>query len=192
MSTETFILLLLALVIAVYATLAIAAYFRMRGKRVVVCPETNQPAAVTVDAAHSAATAVWEKPDIQLATCSRWPEREGCNQACAPQIAVAPEETLATNMLKRWFAGKSCAMCQRGIPPVHPGEPKPGLMNVASPTHETLSWDEIPTEQLPAVLETHLPVCASCHVAESFRRQFPDLVVDRPGHEVVGGNVNVH
>ena len=27
---------------------------------------------------------------------------------------------------------------------------------------------------------THLPVCWNCHIAESFRREHPELVVDRP------------
>ena len=185
MSTETFILLLMALVIAVYAGLAITAYIRMRGKRIVVCPETNKPVAVTVDAAHAAATAVWEKPEIQLATCSRWPEREGCDQACTAQIVVAPEETLASSILTRWFAGKRCAICERQIPPVQPVEPKPGFMDITS--HDVRGWDDIPVDTLPAVLESFVPVCSNCQVAETFRRQFPALVLERPEHEVVGG-----
>ena len=183
MSTQMFILLLLAAVLIVYAGLAAAAYFRMRGKRVITCPETQQPAAVTVDSAHAALSALREKPDIRLATCSRWPERQGCNQACTAQIAMAPEETLAVSMLRRWYAGKACAMCHRAISPAKPGEQRPGLLNVASPGHETLSWDEIPAEHLPAVLNSHLPICASCLVADRFRRQFPDLVVDRDNPE---------
>jgi hypothetical protein len=179
MSTQLFLLLLLGAVILVYAGLALTTYVRMRGKRVVICPETRQPAAVTVDAAHAALSAVRETPDIRLKTCSRWPEREDCNQDCTPQIAIAPEDTLAINMLKHWYEGRVCAVCQREIPPVHAGAPKPGLLNVASPAREILSWEEIPAEQLPAVLESHLPVCSNCYMAETFRRQFADRVTDR-------------
>ena len=179
MSTELFVLILLGLVIAVYAGLALTAFFRMRGKRVIVCPETNKPAGVKVDAAHAALSAVWEKPDIQLKDCTRWPERANCNQACTSQIAVSPEDTLAETMLKKWYVGRTCAICREAIGPIHANQPRPGLMNVASPTHETLTWDEIPADQLPSVLESHLPVCARCQVAETFRRQFPDLVTDR-------------
>jgi hypothetical protein len=192
MSTQAFIELLLGAVLLVYAGIAITAYVRMRGKRVIVCPETQQPAAVTVDAGHAALSAVRETEDIRLATCSRWPEREGCNQACTAQIAIAPEETRAVSMLRRWYAGKSCAICHRAIPPVKPGEQRPGLLNVASPTHPTLSWDEIPAEHLPAVLDSHLPVCASCLVSETFRRQFPDLVVDRGHPSAAGRDLAIH
>jgi hypothetical protein len=179
MSTTTFILLLLGLVVVVYAGLAVRMFIRMRGTRVIVCPETNKPAAVTVDAAHAALSAVWELPEVRLDSCTRWPERADCNQACSGQIAVAPTETLAVHMLKEWYAGKKCAVCNGAIPPVHGGEPRPGLLNVASAGREILSWEDIPAEQLPAVLASHLPVCANCHIAESFRRQFPDLVTDR-------------
>ena len=84
----------------------------------------------------------------------------------------------ATNeLLKRFFDGKACAICKRPIPPVHRMELKPGLYNPA--THETHSWDEIPDVNLSALLETQLPVCSECEVAESFRHRFPGLVVDR-------------
>jgi hypothetical protein len=44
----------------------------------------------------------------------------------------------------------------------------------------TYEWPEIPPEQIPGVLATHLPVCWNCHIAETFRRMFPERVVDRP------------
>lgn len=187
MSNQALIILLLGAVVAIYLAMALVAYFRMRGTRIVVCPETQEPAAVRVDPAHAAVSAVWETTDIQLNRCSRWPERKDCDQACTGQIAVAPKETLAFEQMKKWYANKSCAICRRTIPPLHHGGPMPGMLNVASPTHEILSWDEIPAEHLPAMFESHLPVCASCQVAESFRRQFPEMVVDRPGK-----NISVH
>jgi hypothetical protein len=171
--------MLLGLVVAVYAGLAIHAYVRMRGQRIVVCPETDKPAGVTVDVMRAAISAVWEMPEVRLVSCTRWPGRAACNQACAGQIAVDPKGTLATTMLKNWYAGRTCSVCRRPIGRVTGGEPRPGLLNPASPSHEILSWDDVPPDQLSAALATHLPVCANCHVAESFRRQFPDLVTDR-------------
>jgi hypothetical protein len=179
MSSSTFVMLLLGLVVAVYVLLAVRAYIRLRGDRVVVCPETNKPSAVGVDALHAALSAVWELPEIRLRRCSRWPQRERCRQACVGQIAVDPEGTSATEMLKKWYAGKSCGVCRRAIPRVTGSEPRPGLLNVASRTHEILSWEDVPPEQLPAVFASHLPVCPSCHVAAAFRRQFPDMVTER-------------
>jgi hypothetical protein len=79
--------------------------------------------------------------------------------------------------LKRFFDGKECAICKRPIPPVHRTGLKPGLFNPA--TRETHSWDDIPNVNLPTALETQLPLCSACQVAESFRQRFSDLVVDR-------------
>jgi hypothetical protein len=49
-----------------------------------------------------------------------------------------------------------------------------------SPDGRTMEWGEVRVEDLPEVLRTHRPVCWNCHVAESFRRQYPDLVIDAP------------
>ena len=59
MSAQFLIVLLLAVVVGVYIGLAIRAFVRLRGKRLVVCPKTKQPAGVTVDALHAAVGAVW-------------------------------------------------------------------------------------------------------------------------------------
>jgi hypothetical protein len=190
MSTEIFVLALIGLVVAVYAGIALRAYARLRGTRVVVCPETHKPVAVKVDAAHAAATAVWEKPDLALKSCTRWPERRDCDQACTAQIAAAPEDTLAFQIARKWYAEKACALCRRPVPPLQHAGPKPGLLSTASPTRDILVWDEMPAEVLPVALETHLPVCASCQVAEAFRRQFPELVVDRKPHDNPGASVH--
>ena len=95
-----------------------------------------------------------------------------------PAAATASRHDHATtDALKRFFDGKSCAICKQPIPPVNRTGLKPGLWNPA--TRETHSWNEIPTGNLPATLQNQLPVCSSCQVAESFRKRFPDLVVDR-------------
>jgi hypothetical protein len=179
MTTTTFILILLAALVIVYVALAVRTYVRMRGTRVVICPETHEPAAVTVDAGHAAVSALWDKPDLQLKTCSRWPEKHDCNQACTGQIAVSPEDTLAANILKRWFDGRDCAICKRPIGVIHTTEPRPGLLNVTTGRREILGWNDIPADHLPQAFESHLPVCANCVIAETFRLEFPDRVTDR-------------
>ena len=90
---------------------------------------------------------------------------------------ISRHDHAAIELLKRFFDGKSCAICKRPIPPVHRTGLKPGLFNPA--THETHSWNEIPDVNLSTALQTQLPVCSSCQVAESFRQRFPDRVVDR-------------
>ena len=98
--------------------------------------------------------------------------------------AVSHDQT-ATERLKRFFDGKSCAICKRAIAPVQRTGPKPGLLNPE--THETQSWDHIPNENLSSALEARLPLCSACVLAETFRQHHPDLVVDRD-HARHGGH----
>jgi hypothetical protein len=95
----------------------------------------------------------------------------------AADAPVSRHDQVTIDLLKRFFDGKECALCKRAIPPVQRTGLKPGLVNPT--THETFSWDRIPHDNLPAVLETHSPLCPACQVAESFRQRHPDLVVDR-------------
>src|SRR5262245_55046750 len=96
--------------------------------------------------------------------------------AAHPHPAITHDQT-ATDLLKHFFDGKTCAICKRAIPAVQRTGPKPGLLNPE--THETHSWDHIPNENLSASLDTQLPLCSACVLAESFRQRHPDLVVDR-------------
>jgi hypothetical protein len=190
MSNEVFVLSLIGLIVAVYAGIALRSYLRLRGTRVVICPETHKPVAVKLDAMHAAATAIWEKPELALKTCTRWPERKDCDQACTGQIAAEPEGTLAFQIARKGFADKSCALCRRSLPPLQHGGPAPGLLNTASSDHSIIAWDELPAEALPVAFETQLPVCASCQVAETFRRQFPEMAIDRKPHDNPGASVH--
>ena len=61
-------------------------YRRWRGTRLVICPETRDYAAVTVDAEGAARRAITGKPDIHLAGCHRWPERGRCDEPCLNQL----------------------------------------------------------------------------------------------------------
>src|SRR5450756_869620 len=112
MTTQAFVLLVLGTVLAVYAAIALATWIRLRGTLVVTCPETQMPAAVKVDIGHAAATAVWEKADLKVGACSRWPERMGCDELCLAQIAASPGGTRARTMAIRFFEKKRCAICQ--------------------------------------------------------------------------------
>ena len=60
---------------------------------------------------------------------------------------------------------------------------------IASPTI-TVAWSDVASEQLPHVLDTHLPVCSSCHLITWFQHEHPDLVVDR--HRVQETDAIVH
>jgi hypothetical protein len=177
MTLQVLVPLLLAAVLAVYIGIAIRAAYRMRGKHVVICPETKEPAAVTVDIGHAATTAVWEKADVKLKTCSRWPERQDCDQPCVAQIEREPNETRPKVMASHVFEGKSCSICRRPIDAPNAATLQPGFMDASS--HAVKAWDEIAAQDLPDVAAHQLPLCANCTLAESFRQRFPDRVVDR-------------
>jgi hypothetical protein len=169
MSTPLFLLTLLTIIALLYVVIAATAYVRMRGVRVVVCPETARPAAVTISAARAALSAICEQPGLRVAQCSRWPERTACNEACTAQVAVAPRETLAFSIVKRWYAGKTCALCLEPIGPPPAVGAQPGLLNLAlTQPPDTVTWRDVPADELPSLFSTHLPVCARCHVREQF------------------------
>ncbi len=147
-------------------------YFGLRGARIVECPETKAPAAVSLGALRSALGG-----PFSLAECSRWPERKACGRECLAQIERAPEECLVRNIVTSWYAGKSCVVCGRALGQIDWFERKPGFVDeggVARP------WVDLPPEQLPAVLAHERPICFDCYVAATFRRQHPELVVDNP------------
>lgn len=152
------------------------AWSTYRGTRVVVCPENREMVAVEVDARHAVATASQGRPDLRLESCTRWPEKAGCGQECLGQIESAPEACLLRNILADWYQGKSCAFCGRSFHAIHWHDHKPGL--VAS-DGRIVAWDQFRPEEVVDVLATHRPVCWDCRVAETFRREHPELVTDR-------------
>jgi hypothetical protein len=155
---------------------AIRAYFDYRGKRLITCPETHKPEAVDVAAGEAALGAFLSEPTLRLNQCSRWPEREDCGQECLRQIEVNPENCLVWNIVSKWYEGKQCVFCHKTLSELHHLDHAPALL---SPDHKTVEWRELRPEQLPEVFSTHRPVCWNCHVAETFRRLHPELVVDR-------------
>ena len=171
------ILALLALVVGYFLLRFLRSYYRLRGKRLVTCPETQQPAAVALDARHGATETLLGHAHLRLSECSRWPEKQGCGQECLKQIEFAPENCLVRTIVTRWYEGKTCGCCGRIIHEVEWLGHKPALMN---PEQKTVYWDAIAPEQLPDVFSTHTPVCWDCHIAQTFRREHPELVIDRP------------
>ena len=174
----------LLLILGIFALVAlfsvarrmVKTYLQYRGRGVVVCPETRKPVAVEVDARHAALTINPGLPELRLKDCSRWPERADCGQECVAQIERAPENCLVRVMLKDWFRDKVCVYCRKPFGEINWTDHKPALLNLS---HQTVEWEEIPAEELYDALTMYLPVCWNCHVAETFRREHPDLVVDR-------------
>ena len=179
LTTLTIIGAVLVLAVALFVFRAVPgmqAYFKLRGKRLVTCPETQAPAAVDVAASEAALGAFVNEPTLRLETCSRWPERESCGQNCLQQIEADPQNCLVWNMVARWYEGKSCVFCHKLIGPLRHLDHVPALLG---PNFRTSEWKEVAPQDLPKVFSTHQPVCWNCHVAETFRRVHPRLVTDR-------------
>jgi len=173
---------LLLLSVTPLAWRTLRTYLKFRGTRVITCPETHCPAAVEVDEKHAASSTWLRETELRLASCSRWPERQGCGQECLAQIEAAPEGCLVRNMLIEWYRGSTCAFCHEEIPEIHWSDHNPAIL---SPEGTTIEWSDVRPEDLPDVFATHRRVCWNCHISQSFRARFPGLAIERPERTAV-------
>jgi hypothetical protein len=189
MSTAAYIVILLLLATASFFGIRwfFRAYSRYRGTRIVTCPETGEPAAVEVDALHAVLTSAVGAPDVRLEDCWRWPLKAQCGQECLIDLDVAPDECLVSGVLMRWYSGKYCVYCGKPFGEVHWMDHKPALQ---TPEGKLLQWPAVSIKDLSRVLETHLPVCWNCYIAQSFRLEHPDLVVYRPWRKGIPGGTD--
>ena len=178
MTTAIYVIIVVASIIALSYFLYnfVKKYLKWCGQRLVICPETKKPTAVQMDAKHAAITATLGGQDLILKDCTRWPERQDCGQQCLRQIETSPENCLIRNILTNWYNDKTCIYCGQKIEEIHWHDHKPVFR---SPDGNFVEWSQVPVENLPIVLETHTPVCWNCFIAENFRRQYPELVLDR-------------
>jgi hypothetical protein len=149
---------------------------KYRGSRIVTCPETEEPAVVEVDSLHASFTEIVGPADIRLENCSRWPMKQDCGQECLMNLHVAPEQCMVSGVLMHWYHDKECVYCKNAFTELHWIDHRPALR---SPEGKLLAWDQVQMAELPQVLETHLPVCWNCYIAQTFVVEHPDLVVMR-------------
>lgn len=189
METAAYLIVILSLASASYFGIRfiVRAFSSYRGTKIVTCPETGRPAVVEIDALHASLTSTVGLPDIQLKNCQRWPLTQECGQECLIDLDVAPVQCLISGVLMRWYRGKTCCYCGNPFEELHWIDHKPALL---SPEDLLVQWSEVPVEGFSTVLQTHLPVCWDCYIAQSFVREHPDLVVLRPGRYDIPGDAN--
>ncbi len=173
----------------VAALIIVATYFGIRyfvrtsqefgGERVIICPETGKQAMVEVDVQHAALTSLVGQTDLRLEHCTRWPIKQECGQDCLLQLDCASEECLVRSVLEKWYREKTCAFCKRPFDEPHMIDHKPALLN---PEGLTVTWTQIPLAGANKAMANCLPVCWNCHVAQTFRRDHSELVVERYVH----------
>jgi len=179
MNTAAYLILTVLVATALYFGIRrlVRAFSKVRGPRTVKCPETGRPTIVEVDAIHATLTSAVGRPDIRLQDCSRWPIKRECGQECLLNLDVAPDDCLVSGVLMRWYQGKICVYCRKTFEEIHWVDHRPALR---TPEGKLLEWREVSPADVPTVLQTHFPVCWDCYIAQSFRRDHPDLVVYRP------------
>ena len=72
------------------AAAGVRAYRAFGGLREISCPETMEAALVRIRVTHAIASRLSGGNELRLKACSRWPGRQGCDQACVSQIAASP------------------------------------------------------------------------------------------------------
>jgi hypothetical protein len=189
MNTEAYLIVLALVAAALYLGIRwlVKAYSRYRGTRIVTCPETGRPAIVEVDALHASLTSTVGPPDIRLENCWRWPLKQQCGQECLANLDVAPGKCLVSGVLTRWYRGKDCVYCGKSFEELQWIDHKPALL---SPEGELIRWQGVSVDNVPTVMETHLPVCWDCYIAQSFRLEHPDLVTYRPWRKGIPGGTD--
>lgn len=152
---------------------ALAIRRQLKGDRIVVCPETGQPATVRIDLALAVAGDDGSAP-APLEACSRWAERGHCDQPCV--AAAHLPASAASALVKAWAKGRPCTSCQgEVVEHAFAGH----HISLLEPTGLSREWVDVAADRLPLALATSLPLCWNCHQAATFRRMYPDLVVDR-------------
>lgn len=66
----------------VVAPAVLRTYRRYRGRRTIICPETDQIAEMTFKAGHAGIMAALGKQDLRVKWCSLWPRRKSCAEEC--------------------------------------------------------------------------------------------------------------
>jgi hypothetical protein len=88
MRTSALVAILYALVglLVVVLPVGLLEYEELKRKKKVTCPETGDEARVGVDARRGALGVALGFPRLRIVSCSRWPARESCDQACQKQV----------------------------------------------------------------------------------------------------------
>jgi len=67
------------------APIMLSTYRRYRGRRTIICPETDQIVEMELKARHAGVMAAFGKQDLRVKWCSLWPGRKNCAQECAKE-----------------------------------------------------------------------------------------------------------
>jgi len=143
----------------------LSAYFRNRGSRSVVCPDTGEHANVEVDRKFALKTAFWNHPQTRLESCTLWPEKGACGQECLTHIDPTPENI--ERLLSKWYQGKTCAICGRALTPA---DWRRSRLAVLNQQHRLFELRHMHLDELQLALKNKRPLCWNCHQEERARQ----------------------
>ena len=180
MTATTYAIAALVILVGVWGIARLVHVIRivrdLRGPRVVACPETGLATGVTVDLRYAVQTGLrHQTPCVRVRACPRWAERGPCKESCVSQAADSRSTPRA--IVTRGVTGQPCAYCGRAIEHVAFLDHYAAFLQ---PDGNTIEWPQVPPERLRDTIAARPPVCWDCHIAESFRRKYPELVTDRP------------
>jgi len=157
--------------------LSLQNYFKNRGSRLVTCPETREAVVMTPDKKFAFWTALRGQEHSRVETCSRWPEKDDCEQECLAEIEASPENI--DRLLSSWYTGKTCAICDGAL---SNADWQRGRLAVLNQQQELLDLRKLSLENLRAGLENMRPLCWNCHQEERVRHPYeaPALKGARP------------
>jgi hypothetical protein len=172
---------IMGVAVVLIAAFTLARFWRRTtAPRLITCPENNAYQTVEVDAAHRLGQFVRGKDEMHLCDCTRWPEKQDCGQSCLEQIAAAPDGCRVRSLLDGFYAGQSCVLCGKEFDEtVDWYDHEPAFIDAE---RQVMSWQDIPSERLPEIMEDHFPVCWDCKVIESVRQKHPSRITDRLAH----------
>lgn len=151
---------------AITALIILTISHRRSARRVITCPETFKNEVIEIDRAHELYTLLRDKKETRLKSCTRWPERDDCDQDCVAQVDAGP--AVIDRILGKWYDGKNCAVCamplvrydfQRGRAAALDGDGT--LVELRD-----MNWNEFPMS-----LERFTPICWKCHEAQLAQRR---------------------
>ncbi len=124
----------------------------------IVCPEAHAQTDIEIDRAHRLKTLLRGTSELRVAGCDRWPERQGCDEECLLQVDLKPAVLQRT--LRKWYAGKSCALCDRVLTE---DDWRQGRFSALDGDNKFVSPAALPLRDLPQHVSRYRPVCWQCH-----------------------------
>jgi len=165
------------LLVGLPVALSLQNYYANRGRQAVTCPDSGQKADVEVDRKFAFWAALRGQEHSRLESCSRWPEKGDCGQECLAQLEPSPENV--DRLLRKWYEGKSCAICTHALTP---SDWRRSRLAVLNQEHQLFELRQMQLDQLQGTLENMRPLCWSCHQEERARQAVPAPILKGDRH----------